>query len=90
MGNIQKNNTKTFYEAFRELQNIAENMKNDPEKSIDDMEPNLKRAIELHKICKERTILRKYQNELQKENEETGNHEDMSDEENFDGDEPPF
>jgi exonuclease VII small subunit len=56
--------TMKFYDAYQELEKIAEEMQDDPEKVIDVMEIKLKRAIELNKFCSER--LNKVQEMLDK------------------------
>ena len=43
-----------FYDAYQELEQIAKDMQDDPEKVIDVMEEKLKRAIELNKLCNDR------------------------------------
>ena len=46
--------TMKFYDAYKELEKIAKDMQDDPEKVIDVMEDKLKRAIELNKFCSDR------------------------------------
>lgn len=46
--------TMKFYDAYKELEQIAKDMQDDPEKVIDVMEDKLKRAIELNKFCSDR------------------------------------
>jgi len=58
-----------FYEAYKELEQIARDMQDDPEKVIDEMETKLKRAMELNKFCSDR--LNKVQEMLDQYKSET-------------------